>query len=109
MHLTSTFLSFTAVCYVFGVPFNNDTAKSIITSRLDASIKRDVSDLPTADVTCAGGVQNGQSYGSKAFNDFQVEDAVQQGLDDLANGNMNGNVTHFLTSILPIRTPLTLY
>lgn len=90
MYFTSTISAFAVILCVVAVPIKNDTAASTTTLTHGNLIARAVSNLPTADVTCAGGVENGQNYGQQQFNDFQVDDAAQQGLNDLANGNMHG-------------------
>ena len=105
MHFTSSLLSFVAISYVVGVPLKHDTANPITAVRFGDTIKRDVFPLPTADITCGGGVRNGKKYGPKSFNDWHIEDAVQQGLNYLSNGNTNGTI---LSPILKAQRPFAI-
>lgn len=105
MHFTSSLLSFVAMSYVVGVPLKHDTANPITAVSIADTIKRDVFPLPTAEITCAGGVTNGTEYGPRSFNDYQIVDAVQRGLNYLSNGNTNGII---LSPILEAQRPFAI-
>lgn len=90
MYFTPIFSAFAVMLCVAAVPFKNDTAAPIPTLPHGNLIARTVNSLPATTVTCSSGTEGGQTFPAKAFNRPEINQAAQQGLDNLANGNTYG-------------------
>ena len=98
MRFSTTFLSFAGVSWVVSIPLEHRIAAPTSTLKFENLVIRDVMGLPTSNIQCANGTENGQPFPSKTFNDFQISDAVQKGLNNLANNITNGKIIQSLRS-----------